>query len=202
MTDLYQPRPRRFDEVASAILARIRSGELKPGDRLPPERQLVDDFGVSRTAVREALRSLAAQGLIDSHVGRGTFVRQPTLRHLASEISLFLGRRRTSAPDVRSARLLVEAEVAARAASQRTDADVQALGAAQQAGHDENFYAALATAAGTPLLGSLLAALCVMEGVTRTTQKSAKTLLAAVRTGDADAARAAVQGTVAMPLAA
>jgi len=202
MTDLYQPRPRRFDEVASAILARIRSGELQPGDRLPPERQLVDDFGVSRTAVREALRSLAAQGLIDSHVGRGTFVRHPTLRHLAGEIGLYLGRARTSAADVRSARLLVEAELASRAAESRTAADSDALAAAQTAGHDEDFYTALATAAGTPMLGSLVAAMAVMEGITRTAQKSAKTLAAAVRTGDADAARAAVLGTAAMPLAA
>lgn len=191
MTELYQPRPRRFDEVAAAILARIRSGELQPGDRLPPERQLVDDFGVSRTAVREALRSLAAQGLIDSHVGRGTFVRRPTLAHLASEFSLALGREETTAENVRNARRFMEDAVAARAAEERSDEDVQALAAAQQAGDDAAFYAALATAAGAPLLGPLLTTLCLMEGITRTAQKSAKALVAAVRAGDAEAARAA-----------
>jgi DNA-binding FadR family transcriptional regulator len=75
------------------VQQQIFSGELIPGDRLPPERQLVQQFGISRTAVREALRSLAAKGLVESQVGRGTFVRRPTTDQLATKFQLVLGNR-------------------------------------------------------------------------------------------------------------
>lgn len=201
--ELYQPHHRRFDEVAAVILARIRSGELQPGDRLPPERKLVEEFGVSRTAVREALRSLAAQGLIDSHVGRGTFVRKPTLAHLAAEIGLFFGRTASSATNLREARLLVERALAERAVADADDKALDAVLHAHAAGKDDAFYDALAAAAGAPLLGPLLAALCILEPCERTAQKSSKALVAALCTRDVDAIGEALTGKrVATPLAA
>ena len=57
-----------------AIAEEIANGALKPGDRLPVERSLCDQFGVSRATVRRALRALANDGLIESHVRRGSFV--------------------------------------------------------------------------------------------------------------------------------
>jgi len=203
MMELYQPHHRRFDEVAAAILARIRSGELQPGDRLPPERKLVEEFGVSRTAVREALRSLAAQGLIDSYVGRGTFVRQPTIAHLAAEIGLFFGSSASSASDLREARLLVERALASRAVECADDEQLDAVVQAHTQGQDGAFYSALAAAAGAPLLGPLLASLCMLEPCGRTAQKSSKALVVALRARDAEAVEEVFAGKrAATPLAA
>ena len=50
------------------------AGELRPGDKLPPERELAEQFGVSRTAVREAVKALHEKGLIEVQPGKGTFI--------------------------------------------------------------------------------------------------------------------------------
>jgi len=47
---------------------------MKPGDQLPPERELAQQFGVSRTAVREAVKALREKGLVEAYPGRGTFI--------------------------------------------------------------------------------------------------------------------------------
>ena len=71
--------PRRAHEfVAHELLVLILSGRFRAGDRLPPERQLASGFGVSRPTIRQALRVLAASGLVESRIGSGTFVVGPT----------------------------------------------------------------------------------------------------------------------------
>jgi GntR family transcriptional repressor for pyruvate dehydrogenase complex len=65
------PRSRTFELVLARIEEQILAGNLRVGDRLPPERELVDMLGVSRAAVREALRVLEAQGVLRSRVGTG-----------------------------------------------------------------------------------------------------------------------------------
>ncbi|WP_039934509.1 FadR/GntR family transcriptional regulator [Streptomyces viridochromogenes] len=65
------PRSRTFELVLARIEEQIIAGRLRVGDRLPPERELVDMLGVSRAAVREALRVLEAQGVLRSRVGTG-----------------------------------------------------------------------------------------------------------------------------------
>lgn len=67
-------RTRLWDKVVLQIRAAIRNGDLKPGDRLPPERKLAEIFGTSRTIVREAMKVLAAQGLVEIRHGQGMFV--------------------------------------------------------------------------------------------------------------------------------
>ena len=62
-------------QVYEAVTGAIRSGQLRPGDRLPPERSFCEQFGVSRATVRRALRGLADEGLVESTVGRGSFIR-------------------------------------------------------------------------------------------------------------------------------
>jgi GntR family transcriptional regulator len=64
-------------QIEEQLADRIQSGALTPGERLPPERELADALGVSRLTVRQALASLAARGLIERGVGRGTFVCAP-----------------------------------------------------------------------------------------------------------------------------
>ena len=63
------------DRVVQDILQKIEKGDLKPGDRLPPERDMAIQFNVSRTTVRDALRTLAALGVVSIEQGRGIFVR-------------------------------------------------------------------------------------------------------------------------------
>ena len=67
--------------VEQFVRDRIRSGELKPGDPIPPECQLAEQFRLSRTTVRQALSRLVYDGLIDRHRGRGSFVAEPRLEH-------------------------------------------------------------------------------------------------------------------------
>src|SRR3954447_5736788 len=64
-------------QIEERVAERIDSGRVGPGERLPPERELADWLGVSRMTVRQALGSLAARGLVERGVGRGTFVRAP-----------------------------------------------------------------------------------------------------------------------------
>jgi GntR family transcriptional regulator len=69
-----------YQMVADTLRAKIVEGALKPGDRLPTEPMLVDEYAVSRLTVRHALDVLNAEGLIERFHGRGTFVRRPLAR--------------------------------------------------------------------------------------------------------------------------
>src|SRR5262245_56558443 len=64
-------------QLVRALTTRISQGELKPGDKLPTEQELIESFAVSRTVVREAISSLKATGLVTTQQGVGAFVREP-----------------------------------------------------------------------------------------------------------------------------
>ncbi len=64
------------EKVAEQILQKIGRGELKPGDRLPAQRELATALGVGRSSVREAINALTVMGYLDVHHGRGTFIRE------------------------------------------------------------------------------------------------------------------------------
>ncbi len=64
----------RYRVLAEALSRQIASGELAPGAALPPERQLAEDFGVSRVTIRSAIKHLAREGLVDQRRGSGTYV--------------------------------------------------------------------------------------------------------------------------------
>ena len=66
--------PRISDVVAASLERRILEGSLKPGDRLPPERELAVELGVSRPSLREAIQKLVSKGMVQSRQGGGTFV--------------------------------------------------------------------------------------------------------------------------------
>jgi len=87
---------RTFENVQNHILDRIRKGDLKSGDRLPPERELASSLGVGRSAVREALRSLEMSGILSFKrgVGGGAFVRESGSEGIEASIRsmLILGR--------------------------------------------------------------------------------------------------------------
>lgn len=156
---------RLYQEVVDYVQQQIFSGNLSPGDRLPPERQLVQQFGISRTAVREALRSLAAKGLVESQVGRGTFVRRPTADQLATQFQLVLGNR-LSVGDLESTFYFALTALAEQV-SVRGGLDAQSEAALRQAADGANVFSpvfvdALAQAAPNPVLGTMLTVLSRM----------------------------------------
>jgi GntR family transcriptional repressor for pyruvate dehydrogenase complex len=95
MTTVFEPiRPRKIsEEIVEQIKKLIAKGELKPGDRIPSERDLATMLGVSRPSVREAIMVLEAMGFLDSRQGGGTFVRTLTGTSIANPLAILIEQR-------------------------------------------------------------------------------------------------------------
>lgn len=109
-----------YEEISKQIITLINSGELKPGDKLPPERTLAEQLNVSRTAIREALRALESMGYIESKVGGGTFVREISLENIINPVSAMFQNDEKLLKDLIAVRLLLETEMASLAAKNIT----------------------------------------------------------------------------------
>jgi GntR family transcriptional repressor for pyruvate dehydrogenase complex len=116
---------RGFQEVAGQIRSAILSGALVPGDRLPPQRELEKQFGVSRAIVAEALRVLEHSELIVTRPGSrgGSFVQTPSVTDVSKHIHLLVRLRGVSLEELTEFRVLVEGENAYWAA-QRGDSEI------------------------------------------------------------------------------
>lgn len=220
--DLFETLPREStlaSRVAGQIEQLILDGHLKPGDRLPSERQLADQFGVSRTVVREAVRSLAAKNLLHVQAGSGTIVSTPSAESVAQTMSLFLrvGQLELDYDKVHEVRRALEIAIAGAAAERRTPADIAAMEEILQqarrirgnrdefAANDVAFHAALAQATHNELYILLLDSVAdimlqvrqmafdVPDMPTRALAHHAD-ILTEVKAGDADAARDAMRG--------
>ncbi len=114
-------------QVARRLVDYILSGEVMPGDRMPSERQLAEAFGVGRSAMREAIKSLSLIGLIEVRQGDGTYVKRADAGLLPEVIEwgLMLGEPRTL--DLVEARECIEIDIAGLAAKRRTDDDIEDL---------------------------------------------------------------------------
>jgi DNA-binding FadR family transcriptional regulator len=115
--------PRRlYRQIADQIRALIAGGEFTPGERLPPERDLAKQLGVSRPSLREALIALEMETLLDVRVGSGIYVTRPDEARLAQELA------GASGPfEVIRARRLIEGECAFLAAKSATPAQIRAV---------------------------------------------------------------------------
>src|SRR5437588_8483298 len=69
---------RLYEQIVQQIEESVLKGTLKTGDQLPAERELAQQFGVSRTAGREAMKALSEKGLVEAYSGRGTFITNGT----------------------------------------------------------------------------------------------------------------------------
>jgi DNA-binding FadR family transcriptional regulator len=113
------------DAIVDQVKAAIREGKLTPGDRLPPERELTTMFGVSRVAVRDALRLLEASGLIEVKVGAagGAVVTIPGSNEVAESISNMLLIRSTTPQEVTEARQVLEVGMIRLACDRANESD-------------------------------------------------------------------------------
>lgn len=109
-----------YEIAGSKIVDKIRTGEFKPGDQLPSEGDLSQLFGVSRNSIREAIKSLALIGLVDSQSGRGTFVTDRALLGLNNIALLEVLNGETSNNEIMEARFIIEPQLAALAAIRAT----------------------------------------------------------------------------------
>ena len=113
--------------VAKRILEMVTSRALKPGDQLPPERELAEMLDVSRPSVREALRGLAILGVVNVRQGGGAFISQLDAEALLGPIRFFLSLEDLNLSELYDARSLIEGDVARRAAQNMTGAEIDAL---------------------------------------------------------------------------
>jgi GntR family transcriptional repressor for pyruvate dehydrogenase complex len=115
--------------VSEEILGWIHGGDLRVGERLPSERELMQQFGVGRNTVREAIQGLVGLGVLDVRPGRGTVVRSvdPDVLDAATVAALLEDQ---AVEDLYELRLLIEVEIAARAAERGDDDEIAAIEAA------------------------------------------------------------------------
>ncbi|MCL5780862.1 MAG: FadR family transcriptional regulator [Firmicutes bacterium] len=116
-----------YEEIVDQIKGMIARGELNPGDKLIPERELAECMGVGRSAVREAYRALEAIGIIEIKPGEGTFVRKIGNKPMTDIMSLAVLTGKDTLFELLELRKIVETEVAALAAVRRTDEDLKEI---------------------------------------------------------------------------
>jgi GntR family transcriptional repressor for pyruvate dehydrogenase complex len=166
------------DDLVARLQRMIFDGQLPPGARLPPERELQTALGVSRVSVREALHQLELQGLVDRRPGRGTVVVAPDRSDRASTLLARLTPADRDLLELMDLRAAIEPPIAARAAGRATAADVRELrelveemgstdAVARTIELDEAFHAAIARATHNPLFARLLEVTADWLGATR-----------------------------------
>jgi DNA-binding FadR family transcriptional regulator len=204
---------RASGEIVQQIERAIFAGELHPGDRLESERELADQFSVSRITVRDALRVLEARGLIRVKVGAsgGAFVAETNVDHVAESITTMIALRKMTLSELAEARTVVETATAELAAERADDAAIARIAEMTERGkkvvreqlpHTEasmDFHVAIAEACRNELLSATVRAyrdlviqtLHDMVDVrsARVTQKTHEDILDAIRAHDTEAAR-------------
>jgi GntR family transcriptional repressor for pyruvate dehydrogenase complex len=114
--------------VVDRILHLVRTGMLRPGDRLPSERELIEILNISRPSLREALRALSILGVVDARRGGGAYVTDLEARTLLAPLDFFLSLSRENLADAFESRRVVEVEIVRRAALRAESDDIKALG--------------------------------------------------------------------------
>jgi GntR family transcriptional repressor for pyruvate dehydrogenase complex len=159
---------RLYHEVVKQIETRILAGALKPGDMLPPERVMAEQFGVSRTVIREATKALELQGLVEVQHGRGVMVDTPSLANVADSLLRYMRIRESPIWALWELRRIIEVEIAGLAAERWEDADLAEVktqltrleasvdNPQEYIEHDFEFHRAIARAGHNPLFPTVL----------------------------------------------
>ena len=171
----WSPEPikstRIYEEIIRQIKTLVAEGQLKSGDRLPPERDLAEKFRVSRASVREALRALESMGLIEIRAGDGTFIKEISVEALIEPLALVIFTQRGAVAELFEARKILEPPIAALAAQRAAREEIQEMEhileeqakeiAAGRTGvrQDAAFHAAIAGAAHNRAISRIVTAL-------------------------------------------
>ncbi|MBO6639351.1 MAG: FadR family transcriptional regulator [Roseitalea sp.] len=200
--------------VAHRILEMVKSGALKPGDQLPPERDLAQSLHVSRPSVREAIRGLSILGVVNVRQGGGAYISALDAEALLGPIQFFISLEELNIRELYDARSLIESDVARRAAERITDEEIVTLEAIydEQIGllddaiafrmSDYRFHEAIWSAARNAFLMRIGKSLNVLglefrkrasetQGVLQRSLADHRVLLDALKARDPDAASAA-----------
>ncbi len=156
---------RLYQQVAENLRRQIQLGTVKPGERLPPEKVLAQQLGVSRPTVREAMIALEIAGLVEIRSGSGSYVREKPIR-FSPGIDTGPG------PfELLNARVLIEGEVASEAALRASERDLDVLaesidemeamlaGGEHSRSADQSFHVQIARASGNDVLASIVGGL-------------------------------------------
>jgi GntR family transcriptional regulator, transcriptional repressor for pyruvate dehydrogenase complex len=208
---------RLYEQIVEQIEKSILEERLKPGDQLPPERELAQQFGVSRTAVREAMKALREKGLIEAHSGKGTFVTGDTAHGLRQSLDLMLKIGQTgNLVHLEEVREILEPDLAAFAAVRVSEQHLatmrEAIAVMDRSQTDPeayieadlDFHLSLAEAVDNPIILSLLDSIVGLlreqrmkifqvEGGPARGQYHHNRILEAVERRDPDAAREAMR---------
>jgi len=208
---------RLYEQIVQQIEESILKGTLKPGDQLPAERELAQRFGVSRTAVREAVKALREKGLVEAYSGRGTFITNGTSQAIRQSLDLMMKiGQQDGSIHLAEVRAILEPEIAALAATRGEEQHIatmrEAFGVMDRAREDPvayieadlDFHLALAEAAANPLILSLIDSIVgllreqrmrifYVEGGPERGQYHHKRILDALEQHDTAKARAAMQ---------
>jgi GntR family transcriptional repressor for pyruvate dehydrogenase complex len=208
---------RLYEQIVQQIEDSILRGTLKAGDQLPSERELALKFGVSRTAVREAVKALHEKGLVEAYSGRGTFITDGTTEAVRQSINLMMRIDQTEGSEnLAEVRQILEPEIAALAATRIQEPQLvlmrEAFTVMNEALKDPDayieadldFHLALAEAAENPLILSLLDSIVGLlreqririffeAGGPQRGQYHHARILAAIERRDAEASRAAMR---------
>jgi GntR family transcriptional repressor for pyruvate dehydrogenase complex len=208
---------RLYEQIVSQIERRVAAGDLKPGDQLPSENELAKQFGVSRTAVREAIKALREKRMVEVRPGRGTFITNGMPDAMRHSLGLLMkyGSSNGSAHLV-EVREILEPEIAALAASRISEEYIREMREAVEimdtaldnvdifVEADLDFHLALAEATQNPLIPLLMDSIIDMlreqrksightEGGLQRGQSHHRQILEAVTRHDAQAARTSMQ---------
>lgn len=214
---MYQPiqSERLYERIVDQIERRILAGDLKIGDQLPAERELAEQFAVSRTAVREAIKTLREKGLVEIRLGRGTFVTSGAAGAVRRSLGLLL-KTENGFVNLEEVREILEPEIAALAATRISEEYITAMTEAVETMDtaldnveifveaDLDFHLALAEATQNPIIPSLMDSIIDLlreqrkrtgnvEGGLARGQYHHKKILEAVIQRDPQAARKAMQ---------
>lgn len=207
------------EEISRQIMRLVSSGDLKPGERLPSERELCTRFGVGRSSLREALRCLTIVGVLETRVGEGTFLALNGEKFIGTVLGWRVATEQKNVENLMTVRLALESETAANAAINATQDSIDALEEILEkmkasvkdrlpfTAADAAFHLAIANASGNELIFDLLTLIRsqleqgllrvgAWPGASETACSEHRRILDAIRDRDAESAKAAMRAHI------
>jgi GntR family transcriptional regulator, transcriptional repressor for pyruvate dehydrogenase complex len=208
-------RDKVYEGVAKQI-ERLILKKLKPGDKLPSERELAESLGVSRSSIRDAIRSLELMGMVEPRQGAGTIVKEISSESLVNPIANAIKRKEELIGELLDFRKMLEPQLAARAATRVSPDEMEEMDdilnrqehrlvAGESAvGEDSEFHYAIALASGNSVVLKVLDTLMDLlrgsrerslqaEGRGRQSLAGHRRILAAIKRHDSEGAKTAMR---------